>query len=242
MPHGMPDWGLVGPKNITYGLDDLGEAVVRLGSPHLWDRRGDALYLTDFSDGLGMFQTGGSGALFAVDLVTSHARQGAYSVRLRAGSTVNMNAYLAMALPFQMPSGVGLEFSFSIDQWTQYVLNYIHWWDGTKWYWAGVLYDFVAKTLSYGNFITGFLPLAAGIDLHECTYPEHTMKMVVRMDMGKYERFMLDALSYDMETITIDQGAAVVAPYWYFSIYHYAVPGHNPDCYIDNVIVTQNEP
>ena len=48
MPHGTPDWGLVGPKTTTYGMDDEGEAAVRLGSPHFFDRRGDVLLLTDF--------------------------------------------------------------------------------------------------------------------------------------------------------------------------------------------------
>lgn len=31
MPHGTPDWGLVGPKTTTYGVDDLGEHAVRMG-------------------------------------------------------------------------------------------------------------------------------------------------------------------------------------------------------------------
>lgn len=241
-PHGTPDWGLVGPKSIVYGLDDMGELAVRLGSSHLWDRRGDVLYATDFRDGMGMFYAWGIGLGWAVNLVTSHSRQGAYSVNLKAGSNLEAIAAITLRLPFQEQSSVGLECSFSIDALTSSILDQHHWYDGSRHCNAFIRYDHVGKQLLYLDNAGAEIVLANNIDLRESIYPEHTMKLVVNMIERTYVRFMLDDLTYNMKGTGIWSEASIVRPYWLFAITHYAVPGNNPDCYVDNVIVTQNEP
>ena len=242
MAHGTPDWGLVGPKSITYGLDDLGEAVVRLGSPQLWDRRGDVLALTDFREGLGHFYTDVSGVGAEVLLCTGHSRSGAYSVCLRAGSGVGRYALIHAALPFQDPSCVGMEFSFSVANWTESVRAYVEWYDGTNRHYAWALYDHVLSQLAYQVHGVGWVVAQAGVALHQCTRPEHTFKLVVDMSLGEYLRFLVDELAPNVRGAVVPWLASAVEPYWYFAIWHTGAAGWNPDVYIDNVIITQNEP
>ena len=240
-PHGTPDWGLV-PKSISYGLDDLGEAAVRMGSPHLWDRRGDALYVTDFREGLGSFGHGFGGAGGAVLLTTGHSRLGAYSVDLRAGSNAGQMASMWLALPFQDPSCVGLEFSFSLDANTSYLVDVVEWFDGTVDHYGCMLYDFVAKELRYRTTGGAWGVLATAVQRYVTAVPAHTMKLVVDMELGEYVRFLLDELAFDMRGIPVWEQLSPMLAYWSLVIEHHGLAATNPDCYIDSVIVTQNEP
>ena len=241
-PHGTPDWGLVGPKNITYGLDDLGEHAVRLGSPHLWDRRGDVVYSTCFREGLGMFHTQILGVGAAVELVTGCSRQGAYSILLRPGSALGDHAMLQLAFPFQDLSAVGLEFSFSLALWTYYIAVQINWYNGALERRGQMRYYHTTHQLYYLNGLGAWVLLPPDIPRHGCIRPEHTLKLVVDMDRSEYVRFLLDELSYDLRGLAVAQAPDPRPPYWYFTLWHYGVATHNPDCHIDNVIVTQNEP
>ena len=59
MTHGVQDFGASSGQNSTYGLTDLGELAVRLGSPVSFDRRGDVVMMETFEDGLDAWVTDG---------------------------------------------------------------------------------------------------------------------------------------------------------------------------------------
>jgi len=242
MPHGTPDWGLVGPKHAVYGLDDLGEHAVRVGSPHLWDRRGDVLYMTTFREGLGTFLGGSSGAGAEVALCTGYSRQGGYCIRLRTGSTLGQAAYIQTALPFQDPSCVGLEFSFGSEGPGTGVRDEIMWYDGASVYRGWALYDFVSREVRYYTGVGVWVVLATGVWRHYSQRPEHTMKLVVDMGLNEYVRLLLDELAWDMRGIPVAVALSPSPPYWSFTVYHYGTLAANVDALLDNVIITQNEP
>ena len=242
MPHGKPDWGIDWSPRKVSGIEDLGEHAVRLRSPHLWDRRGDALYVTDFREGLGMFHTDFAGAGAGVQLVTGFSRQGAYAVMLQAGSDDDHFAYLHLAFPFQVQSAVGLEFSFSVAEWTHAIRAEFVWYDGVNERSALVEYNHVLEDLAYYHEPAGWTVLDDPVVLHECTRPEHTMKMVASMVTNRYLRFMLDDQIYTVFDHPVDEVLDNRPPYWYFVIWHFGVLLHTPPCFVDNVIVTQNEP
>jgi len=45
-----------------------------------------------------------------------------------------------------------------------------------------------------------------------------------------------------MENLICNSGASTITPYLYFNIIHYGAAGTNAVSYVDDVIVTQNEP
>lgn len=242
MAHGAPDDSNVVKTGIVHRIDDLAELAARLGSPNVWDRRGDLLYATDFREGIGMFHSGFTGTDGGIALVTGHSRQGAYSMRLRASDEAQQYAYLQLAFPFQDPSKVGLEFSFSVAAQTKHVGAWIAWRDGAKEYIARILYHHTDSKVWYYTEPTTWTALQTGIELHECTRPEHTLKLVVDMDAEEYVRLLLDAETYSMAGLVPDEAPNTNPPYWYFYIQHFGEEDQNPLVYIDNVIVTQNEP
>lgn len=242
MAHGAPDDSNVVKTGVVHRIDDLAELAARLGSPNVWDRRGDVLFQSDFREGMGAFHSFWYGTGASVALVTGHSRQGAYSIRLRAGSDGDRRSYIQLAFPFQDPSKVGLEFSFAVAAQTEYVEAYIGWYDGTYKREGRVCYHHVDSELDYRDTGDAWADWKSDIALNECIRPEHTMKLVVDMATAQYHRFLLDSYAYSMAGIDVYEVASSTPPYWYFYIYHRGVATHTPDSFIDCVIVTQNEP
>ncbi len=242
MAHGTPDWGLVGPKNITYGLDDLGEHAVRVGSPDIWDRRGDVVYITDFAEGLGLVQVLGTGIDTACNLETGHARHGAYAVGLAAGMGPPAYARLYLGMAFEDLSAVGLEFSFSLDASTGSLTCCVAWYSGGVYYEAKVEYDRQNSRLYYIDAAGVAQLLDASLVRHNCIYPEHTMKLVADMALLDYVRVMFDERAYDLRGEPVRAQPIGGSDRWYFEITHVGVPAANPTVYVDSLIITQNEP
>ncbi|GAI79868.1 unnamed protein product, partial [marine sediment metagenome] len=215
MPHGTPDWGLVGPKRTTYGLDDLGEHAVRLGSPHLFDRRGDVLVATDFRDGLGEVELVNVGVGGTVGLYAGRSRSGAYSV-VFGGDGVNACVQTASIwVPLPVLSRVGVEFSFSffalMGKWE--VL--CHWGDRNRQYEAQVRLRYTPATSDVAYWDGAYHGFGTGVTLAASRLPQHTMKMVVDLLNHEYARFIIDDLSYNLiGNFARDMGAWGVSYLW----------------------------
>ena len=248
MAHGTPDWGLVGPKRTTYGLDDMGELAVRLGSPSTWDRRGDVLYWSDFRNGVEAMETYYSGLPGLVNLVTEHARQGAYSVRLEMDDILLREAGLMLSLPLPVDSGVGIEFSFSNDNAAVYWEAWLEWATMTDSWRARVQFDntlFPNGRLRYYDDTGNYEVFAEGIVLNAYAQPGHVLKMVV--DMGatptpQYVRAILNEVQYDLRGIGMWRSGAGGAVNMVArcllrtgeAVIHFG--------YLDCVMITENEP
>jgi len=242
MPHGTPDWGLVGPKETTYGLDDLGEHAVRLGSPHLWDRRGDAIWLTVFEEGMGGVVSDSFGGGDAVALHTSFGRQGAYEVRLLAGSGDPGYARLWKDFPLPVSSGYGGEVSFSRDPWTLYLEIMLRYHDGAR-IWEGRLqYRAQTQNLEYVDALNAPVVIADVAGMASGPNVQHTMKLVVDRTTNQYVRAILNEQTFSLLGIGLRDTGPTAMRYLRFYVEHRSVPTHNPYAYIDSLIVTQNEP
>lgn len=241
-PHGTPDWGLTGPKETVHGLDDMGELAVRGGSPHLWDRRGDVVFSSDFRDGMSPFIPTAGGVGGAIVLSTGHTRQGAYSLKLTARSDDPFYAHVDLQLPIPRTRRLGLEFSFSLDEETAAWSGALALFDGADYHRAAVRYDHVNRRLEHYSLLDGYIPFADPVWGPEHAYPSNTIKLVANFDAGFYARVLMNDAVWTLPTVAIDSMGLVGAANLRVRIYHYAVAGENPVGYLDNVIVTQNEP
>jgi len=245
MPHGTPDWGHTGPKETTFGLDDLGEQAVRLGSPHLWDRRGDVLWLTDFRNGLGDMIVAGPPLLGTVSLFTGLARQGAFCVQLAAN--VSATVGLEKGLPYPVLSRIGLEFSFSVVLRSAYILAEIQA-DNTVDAMLGyVRYDQGADELQYMQvpFPPAWEAFATALNpIRGVTCP-NTLKVVVDLAATppEFVRVIFNNVTYtNIAGVPLFAAATAGRAFVYVRVRHEADAGGDATIHIDNVIVTQNEP
>lgn len=242
MPHGTPDWGLVGPKETTFGLDDLGEHAVRLGSPHLFDRRGDVLALTDFRNGLGEVEPYDGVAGGTTGLCTGHSRTGAFSMLLTSDGTTGGSQGARMSLPLPVASRVGCEFSFTIKDLRDIWYIIINWYDGTRWYQAQVQYEMTLQQLRYSIGGGAWTPFAWGVNLWPYDWPAHTMKLVVDTALQEYVRVIVDNQPYPLAGVGVPDTGPGPVTRLVVSAFLLRAIGSDLDVYIDDFIVTQNEP
>jgi len=242
MPHGTPDWGLVGPKETTFGLDDLGELAVRLGSPVQWDRRGDVVWWTIFDEGTSPVTITDAGAAGPTRLFTGESRQGAYSLKLTIQSLTADETEIEKFLPASKYSGLGLEFHFTthgaegIWEADLFVRRWDEWWRGR------VRWDSVAGTLSYSDGTAIYPVFETGVKAFETDLRWHVMKLVIDVNARRYSRLILDSDEYDMGAYPLPGALLGGEPYWIPDIHYFGNGDDDVVDYVDSIIVTQNEP
>jgi len=242
MPHGTPDWGLVGPKSTVYGLDDLGEHAARMGSPHLWDRRGDVVHQTDFSVGLGVWYAFWWGPPAYVCLFTEWARSGAFCVKLVTDGDVTHPVGLRAYLPMPRIAGMGLEYSFSTRSTHLYWQWLMEWHIGTDEYRGFVRWDLSNNRLEYRGADHNWHVFATDVFWEDSNYILNTGKLVVDTSLWQYARFLLNDQTYPMAGWAVEHTVVLVGNWFVLRIYLYAPNLIYAEGYVDSVIVTQNEP
>jgi len=240
-PHGTPDWGLMGPKQTVYGLDDVGEAAVRMGSPVLWDRRGDVILMDSFEEGMTRPYHEVLFAGQAFDLVTDYPADGPLCVRL----TTDADETHSVALLYNYPSNVvgylGWEFWFSTDGAIQIIEALITSYSGVD-FWSGVQLDLFTNRASYLDPTNNWVEFT---DIHRIQPGVHywyVLKYVVDSLSGAYERCIFNHEQYSMKGLTARVGAPGVQRYTTWSAGCYPVDTFVGRAQIDRLIATQNEP
>lgn len=242
MPHGTPDWGLVGPKQTVYGLDDIGEGVARLGSPVLWDRRGDVIKVVDFRHGLQGGNTTAVGGTTAVDLYTGYARYGAYSIQVFCDDVANAEASWGFYCPYSIGGAFGFEVSFALIQLTQtLILSGTVYADADAWeYYIEIRPE--DQEIWYRHATLGVVILGDTPKFHNEAYWWNTLKVVIDTAMHSYERCLLNGRTYPIRGLpmrhiggggfeSIGIGVGVMGS-----------GDHEEYTYFDGIILTQNEP
>ena len=242
MAHGLPDWGLVGPKATVYGLDDLAEHAGRVGSPNVFDRRGDLVWQCDFRDGLESFSDDSGIAGGYTGLSTAHTRCGAYSMFFNTGPAHAAGAEAERNLPFPVHSRLGLEASFSISGDHLYYQADMYAQSWTHTYHATMRVDPVNFLLQYRDQGGVFQPLRTGIDLNMFTECPNTLKFVIDWSTGEYVRAILNHEETSMAGLFFQTIAAGARPILRIEFMYMNQDDYEIRSYVDSVIVTQNEP
>ena len=242
MAHGKPDWGLVGPKQTIYGLDDVGEAVARLGSPVIWDRRGDIVLLDSFEYGTALSAPWTSGVGDSYNVYTGASRHGSLSMiaELVGAAGSRFTNIWTVCTTAEMVNG--FEISYSYGEHIEYLVFEIMYWDGVWENRARARYTVATADLdvqlvggAYQN-LDNNLPLAVGID------PIHVAKVVADFGAGDYVRIIMDERTYPIPGVPVMRVLGAGGPYIMARFFATCDFGQSSQVIIDRVIVTQNEP
>jgi len=244
-PHGKPDWGHL-PSTTVFGLDDMAEAVVRLDSPVMWDRRGQVVMIDDFDQGLGKALPNIPAPDGVLYRYCGRAAHGTICLRIVTGVDGANNAAVAWELPPPVFSPIGLECSFGFSDDTRYVrLDIEH--VSANIYWRFRLrYDYVTSVFEVYNPAGGYTQCLAGIVIPFSGGPTHLLKLVVHPTLGFYWRMILDNTEYDLSAFPGRVATPSPGEELTYRIY---VEGQMVNStrkkgtlYLDRVIGTQNEP
>ena len=240
--HGLPDWGLTARKATVYGLDDLGEAVARLGSPVVWDRRGDVFWIETFEYGLRKADVSGSPTGYTSQLSSALAEHGPYCLVISPAADSLATVAVQWFHPLPPYGGWGHEVWWSgYDIFGEIRFN-MSYFTGTMSLVARAIYNVPEENLYL---------LGAGEELHLIAENAgllmdlscyHVIKIVADFDTGYYKRVILDRETFECEDIELYSLVTDKKPalcHWVNIIKNAA---STCELAIDTLILTQNEP
>ena len=242
MAHGSPDWGASRPVTTIYQLSDLGELAARLGSIVTFDRRGDVAWMDDFEDNIDKWVISAVGVGASAALSVDKARSGAKSAKLTTGDTVGAmtTLYRMFGLPV-IKTRLGFEYSFVCHDDVAFYTHLGIYRLGTL-YITSLLYDHSIPALQIQKTNGAYEDLTAGLDL-SAGDAWHTIKLVSDFSSdGEYVRVLLDNNAPSVLGRAARQTATALADHVRVLFSGRTLTAANNSMYVDDVIVTQNEP
>jgi len=86
------------------------------------------------------------------------------------------------------------------------------------------------------------IALQTGDDLAGTPNLFHVAKLVIDFENDLYQRALIRSTEVDMSALGIQTAANATSPRMVFTVWIYSDSGDNDWAYIDNVVITQNEP
>ena len=242
MPHGHPDYGISAPIKTEYALSDLGELAARLGSIDTFDRRGNVIFLDPFENTLNKWETTLVGTGASAALAADMARNGAYSLKLVTGNLTNNYAAITNRLAYPVISRLGLEFSSYLYGLYGHIYLLFELYDGTYRHSFGIRYTAVTNTWEYRSSNGSWLMFSGPpINLHYGAL-FHTFKLVIDPENNHYARFILNNIQTDISNYAGWLVSNPLTPRILTYICCTTLQDASHTIYLDDVIITQNEP
>lgn len=219
-----------------------GELAARLGSPKTYDRRGEVLSIDGFEHGLGGWAVSGTGSASDVVLSSNYVKAGGYSAKLTAGVTDLDNIQLLKSVQPLTLGKIGFEVSFSKNIYDSGFSLYIYNCVGTTYYRGSIRYDSKLNDLFYYSSEDKYIAFDTDTKLFENLHCFHTIKLVVDFKTNKYVRALVNEREHNLsEHFLATTGNADIRCLEFYIVLHRIGVG-TATSYVDDVIITQNEP
>ena len=242
MARGHKDYGQAQDTVIIHTVADLGELAARLGSPDVFQRSGNVIFMTDFENGIDDMIKDPQGTGSRIDLMGDRAYSGSCSARLIGGSDGGQRAYLTKKFHTVETNHMGIESTFSLNEDCEYFSIAMSIRDGvTRW-----VYQIFAA-INDGEF-QYYDSAGARIKLCDFDWGNndldhwHTMKLVVDLENDVYLRAYYNEEFFDLNTLIPWSVASADDPRLDMYGWTLSQAAKNGIAYMDNLIITINEP
>ncbi len=242
MVHTALDYSTKYKLATIFGQIDTGELAARLGSPVVYDRRGNLMWMDDFEDGINKWAPETNGLGGAVESSIETAFFGAKSCKLTAGSTLGRYAQIRRSFQLPILGGVGVEYTHNVFVTGDYLRLTVQFLYGGTVYVASVQYDGSDDKLYYLNDANVYVESGIELDLVLSVDNFYTLKLVADFRNNKYMRLMFANKFADLSAHNLYTTPAAGPDFMSVAIHLKGDAASNRFCYIDNVILTQNEP
>lgn len=242
MPRGQPDYGIYTGTPVASGISDPGEAAARLGSMNVFDRRGWTVWMDDFS--APAIKWGVSSTPGGTDpvLVTTQAWKGIQSCYLATPALANSGSTLARYFPLLRLGKFGIEFWSLLSCNTPgYLRLHLEIYDGSN---RSVAQLWLDNQLNNARIVTtvGTVPVATDCLGTFPNWPFTPVKLVVDMDSDKYVRLMIGPEEIDLSAYLLVPGIATTLKQIHCRLGLIGSVAGIQGAWVDNFILTQNEP
>jgi hypothetical protein len=222
-------------------LKDLAEAVVRLGSPVIYDRGGAVAFLDSFECGFNKWAWVINGSASAPILDGSRACTGNFSLKLNPSAVAVSNIALYHYQPVPVTSlwGLSARFAFKFVP-RSLVLSLLHY-DGQYQHQFAVVFDKATARVLLRATVATYHDLMALPNWYLDDYLFHYIKLVCDPVQDHYLRLNIDGTPYDLSAYYYTKAVSVTQPRVLISIQVTSDGAGQLPVWLDDVILTYNE-
>lgn len=207
-----------------------------------FDRRGDVFFSDDFESDVLKWALGGSGFNYAYESTAIKARNGAFCCELTTDIAVGDNVRIARDLSYPRLSSLGTEFSYNQIGNISSIRLYIDLDNGVNVHQAIFRYDPPTGDVYIYDRFAGWVPLEGGLMLSTATKRFHTVKLVANFVTDRYVRLLLNNREWPLTQYSLNLGLTAVPGAFEVSIWVYNQVAGAHKAWVDDFVVTQNEP
>jgi len=241
MPHGRPDWYNITPMIQVHASEDVNELAARLGSVDVWDRRGNVVFIDDFSHGVLPYDASYSGAGSSIRLEAYYTATGTPSLVLDPGPNEGDYAYVGLRAPTAGSKVIGFEAAINPLTSDASANLRLQQYDGTRHYEYVVRIDKDDGSLSYKSDSGSYVTLSSGAIWPNLVNYFHRLKVVVDLGSHEYVRCLLNDEAHSL----VGEGGYDVEATSYSDLRFRCYAGYEQArggaVVIDYIVVTINE-
>lgn len=242
MAHTLSPWSTKYRMVKVFGQIDSGELAARLGSINTFDRRGNVFWMDDF-EGVGKkWRYAYSFNAGSIALSAARSYRGSQSMKLTTYAGADEYAELQKMFPNPSDTSIGVEAALYQDNSSDYFGIHILGYNGTHRYTAGVKWDWSAQEVSYYDSAGNPVLLDSYADKNYVDEYWLPIKIVFDWSTLKYKRIIVGGIEYPLTTISMQAAESSQEPAVQIKIRQYTTAAAAKTGYVDNVILTQNEP
>ncbi|MCK4815310.1 hypothetical protein KA005_06035 [bacterium] len=219
-----------------------GELAARLGSINTFERRGNVMLMDNFEESTLKWVPLGTGTGNTQLRSNITAQKGSYSVKLTTGNAEDNYSAITCYTYMPIKKRIGAEISFALGSEIKKFYLRFRAFDGTYLFQCDALYEPQASVFYVYDDVGQWQSVVASLSLKEYDFLFHTLKMVFDLDTEKWIRTVIDNVKYDISTIGLWKHNQPTTPYARSEIQVYNNSVGNHYAYVDNFIITQNEP
>lgn len=242
MAHGAPDYSNVVKPKYTYRTDDLAELVARLSKSQSFNRSGEVLFYDDFEYGYDNYVIQEFGADAAVNLYTDKFVSKGICCELIPGSDGAMWSAITYRLPYIQIGNLATEFRFNYEDFVSKVDVYLYNDDGETQLGSIYRFDFDNQIISVYDESGSWQEIEDSLVLPTPETIFNFIKVVTNFDDRTYHKIYVNNQNWDVSDYGIKEYNTAGQGYMYFKIIAYGTATKNPSFWVDNIIVTGNEP
>ena len=219
-----------------------GELAARLGSIKHFDKRGEVIFLDDFESATLKWTLLGSGTGHTEARSTDYARSKDYSLKLVTGSENNSYAGMTHNHYYPVAGKLGCEFSFACGDTLFEIQFYISIYTGTEVFYVWGWYNSNTEDVIIINAVGSEVVIIPESRIYVYAGVFNTLKVVFDTTTTKYVRLLANDEEIDISEHGLYGAANLSAPHVTFTVLFYTRSATAKTAYIDDVIITQNEP
>jgi len=226
----------------VFGQIDTGELAARLNSINNFDRRGNTIWMDDFeASTLNKWYSSLTPPSTAT-LSACYALSGSNSLKLLHRAVINDDITVVAHCSPPVPGKSGFEFAFTRHEHIKYLDAVFQVFTGTIKHFPMIRFDFENSIIYYYASDNTLKVLTAVFDLYYTNLLFHRCKLVVDTSTGRYVRLILNNQYFDMSDLFYYQTPDATQEETVLLFKSRNETAAANYMYIDNVIVTQNEP